>query len=264
MTLEAGSYSGAAAADHVETGQRPRRQPHTPSTLCPRYGSDQSTEMLRAASVRKSDRPVSRDGTGHAAQRVPGISVGMHTRPAALYCRDDLLHGDHRRVRGAAVQHAGAYRGLADPRRARPSVDGRARHLAAARGGFVRQPIGGRAANVPQAPDSGRQLSDAAAVEFSPADARAEHELLPGRVRGPGGGEGDANRTGRARHLDDRGRYPGLRGHLFRDHDGGRRQSGSLARAAVRGLAGVVPRGPCPTSCRGSAGSRRSRPMRAR
>ena len=41
-------------------------------------------------------------------------------------------------------------------------------------------------------------------------------QLLPGRVRRPHRDQGDADRAGGARRLDDPGRHPGLRGDLFR------------------------------------------------
>ena len=77
---------------------------------------------------------------------------------------------------------------------------------------------------------------DAAALELPPADARAEHELLPGRVRRSHRDQGDADRARRARHLADRRRAPGLRHHLFRDAAG---RAGQLRPAAADPVPGM-------------------------
>ena len=78
-----GANSGAAAVDHVATGHRPVDNLTTPDPLSSlrRHINPRRCCVLRA--VRKSDRPLSRDGTGHAAQGVPGLPVGVHARPAA-------------------------------------------------------------------------------------------------------------------------------------------------------------------------------------
>ena len=85
----------------------------------------------------------------------------------------------------------------------------------------------GRIAKPRQAPGAGGEFSDAAALEFSPADAQSKHEFLSGRVCRPRSGQGYANRACVTRCLFYSGRHTRLCDDLFFDADcrGGEFQS---------------------------------------
>ncbi len=170
--------------------------------------------------VRTPRRSLPRRSAGHPAGGLLRVPVGLLRRPAAVHPRHDAVHGGDRRVRGAAVRDAGAHRGLAVRRRPRRPVDRASRLAAAARRRARRQRGAGSAADHPQAPGAGRELPHAAAVELPPADARPEHELLPGRVRRARRDQGHADRARGARQLVHGGRHPRVHHHLFRDHGG--------------------------------------------
>ena len=114
-------------------------------------------------------------------------------------------------------------------------------HAGAAVAGAGRQHRAGRHAGAVQVPGHLQQFPDAAALAVPPPDARAEHDLLPGRIRRPHRHQGHADGAGGARHLAHRRRHPGLRAHLFRHHGGGGRRLRRLADGALPRLAGAVP-----------------------
>ena len=164
----------------------------------------------------------------------------MHPRHAWLHHDDDRSHRDHRRIRGAAVQHARPRRRLARQSRACQALVGTAKKPAAARG----DPRGQHAADRPTKPhtppDARGQFRDAPALGFPPQHACAELELLSGRIRRPGRDQGHADRARGARYLDDRRGHPRLCGDLLRDDRARGRRLQSVAAAAVPRLAGVL------------------------
>jgi hypothetical protein len=114
------------------------------------------------------------------------------------------------------------------------------------------------------APDDLRQLSDDHPLEGAPLPARAEHGVLPGRVRRSRRDEDDAGGAWRARDGDETDRRACLRGRLFRRCAGAGGDARHLDDAAipclVRGLcavAAVFPAERC-------GESRKSSPMRVR
>ena len=121
----------------------------------------------------------------------------------------------------------GTRRRLARRRRSRPSCGTRERGSLLLLGAVLAaSPLVVAAVRAAQAPGAVAQLPDAAALELPPADARPEHELLPGRVCRPGRHQGDADLAGGARRRDDRRRHPGVHRHLLRHH--GRRCVGTF------------------------------------
>ena len=169
--------------------------------------------------VRKPRQPLSGDRARRASAGFLCVPLGVLRGPAALHPRHDALHRGDRRVRGAALRHARPHRGLARGRRALAVVGPAWRHAVRARRHPHRQRGAGRAADDPEAPDARRELPDAAALEFPSADARPEHDLLPGRVRRPRRDQGDADGARGARRVVHGRGHPGLHGHLLR-HDG--------------------------------------------
>ena len=195
-------------------------------------------ESRRVPPIRTPGRNLSRRAAGHAAARVLRLPVAIHRGPAALHPADDALHRRHRRVRGAAVRDARPARRLAGTGGACPALGhASAQNFLLLLGGAGRQPAGRRAVRPAQVPGAVRELPDAAALELPPADARPEHELLPGRVRGPRRDQGDADGARRARRLADRHRHPRVHRHLLRDHARDRRHV-RPAHARARSSAG--------------------------
>ena len=178
----------------------------------------------RVPLVRDSRNPVSGDGPAAAAEGVFCVSLGVLRGPAAVHPRHDALHGSHRRVRGDAVRDA---RTLVDwLSHVQPSqlwTEQRGSLLLLA-GILAASPLLVALQALLKYQAIFRELPDAAALEFPPADARAEHELLPGRVRRPRRDQGDADGARRARHLAHRRRHPGVHRHLLRDDARRRRQ----------------------------------------
>ncbi len=121
-----------------------------------------------------------------------------------------------------------------------PALGHAASELPAVDRGPGRQPAGRRAVRPAQVPGVVRELPDAAALELPPADARPEHELLPGRVRGPRRDQGDADGARRARRLAHRHGHPRVHRHLLRDHARDRRDVRPAHARPVRRLARAV------------------------
>ena len=219
---------------------------------------------FRVQLFRTPDRSLSRGDARDAAARLFRVPVGVLAGPAEVSAHHDLAHRDDRCVRSAALRHAGRHRRLVVEGAAGGALDAGGAAPAAARRRAHRQHRPGGAAVDDQAADAVRQLSDAAALEVPPSDARAEHELLPGRVRRPHRDQGDADRARRARHLADRRRATGLRDHLLRH---AARGAGKFRRPPARPvprLGGAVRRRACTASCRVSGAWRAYRPTRAR
>src|SRR5215472_583789 len=139
----------------------------------------------RVRLLRTSGRPLSRSDAYDAAARILRVSLGVLAGLAEVPARHDAADRGDRRVRGAALLLPRQHRRLALQGGAVSALGAGAPTLAAARGRARRQHPAGRAPIDDQAADALRQLPDAVALEFPPADAWAKHELLPGRVRGP-------------------------------------------------------------------------------
>ena len=168
------------------------------------------------------------------------LSLGLLGGPASLPAVHHRTDGDHRCLRGAAVQHDGEHRRLARQGRAERTLDYRTPAPAAAGHGARRQHSPDRAAIRDQAAGTLRQFPDAPALELPPAIARPEHALLPGRVRRAHRHQGHADGARGARHVAHRLRAAGIRRHLFRHHDGGTGRLRPLAARPVSGLGGVL------------------------
>ena len=179
-------------------------------------------ESCRVPPLRTPGRNLSRRTAGHPAARVLCLPVAMHRGPAAVHPGHDALHRRDRCVRGPAVRDARQARRHAGTSGTRAALGHGAAEFPAADHGAGRQPAGRRSVRPAQVPGAVREFPDAAALELPPADARPEHELLPGRVRGPRRHQGDADGTRSARRLADRHRHPRVHRHLLRDHAGDR------------------------------------------
>ena len=174
-------------------------------------------------------------------------------------------HRRDRRVRGAAVRMLGSIVDWLAEVEPAQLWDAGARHAAAARRRARREHrCWSRCSRSIKQQAIVRQLSDAAALELPPADARPEHGLLPGRVRRPHRDQGDADRARGARHLAHRRRAAGVRRHLLRHAARGARRLRRVAARAVPRLGRAVRRRAA--VLRAAARPRRaaSRPTRAR
>ena len=185
-------------------------RPH--GALAPRPTS----EIPRVPLFRTPGPPLPGRAAGCAAARLRRVHVGVLGRAAAVPARDRRADGGDRRLRGAAVQHDGQHRRLARQGPARAAVDAGGQPAAPAGRRAGGQHRAGRAAVDDQAAGALRQLPDAAALELPPVDARAEHALLPGRVRGAHRDQGDADGARRPRHVAHRQRAARVRRHLLR------------------------------------------------
>ena len=191
---------------------------------------------------RETAPPLPHHRTRRSARQPGGFCVGLHPGRAWQDRGDGAAHGRHVGHRGIAVCGAGPHRGLARQPAARHAVARPGHHPGLAGRAAGGEYWCGGAANHGETPDAGREPAHAPALELPPPAAGPEHGLLPGRVCRAYHRQGDADRTGRARHRVCAGRRGGHDGGVCRHHGGSGRRAGAAADVALPGLAGALHR----------------------